>query len=309
MIGPVFVTVAAVLAILSFAGGLSLLVLDDGRFDARLAGRMRPSAAAARLNGARLQPYLLSLLTRWGERAGKGAIERDKRSGLRQKLIRAGYYSDHAVEVFFGIRAAAAAVLGGGVFLLALALHLGGLLMLGAAMAAANLGLFAPNVLLSRRMAARSQALRLALPDAIDLMIVAVEAGAALGAALQRVAAEFADLHPIVTEQFGVMLVEMQAGASRADALTRLAARAPSDEVGVLVSMIIQSEAVGASLGGALRAFADELRKTRQLDAEKRAAELPVKIAFPLVFCVFPAMSGVLFTPVIIRILHMLGRG
>jgi tight adherence protein C len=169
-----------------------------------------------------------------------------------------------------------------------------------------NLGLFLPNYLLSRRIAERSRALRIALPDAIDLMIVAVEAGAALGAALQRVAAEFSDLHPIVSEQFGIMLMEMQAGASRAEALTRLAARAPSDEVGALVSMIIQSEAVGASLGGALRAFADELRKTRHLEAERRAAELPVKIAFPLVFCVFPAMSGVLFTPVVIRVLRTL---
>jgi tight adherence protein C len=253
-----------------------------------------------------LLAHALRILTRFGERAGKGAIEQDKRSAVRQKLIRAGFYSDRAVEVFFGLRAAALAA-----FLLAglglgLALHAQALKLVVFATVGGNLGLFLPNYLLSRRVAERSRALRIALPDAIDLMIVAVEAGAALGAALQRVAAEFSDLHPIVSEQFGLMLMEMQAGASRAEALTRLAARAPSDEVGALVSMIIQSEAVGASLGGALRAFADELRKTRHLEAERRAAELPVKIAFPLVFCVFPAMSGVLFTPVVIRVLRTL---
>jgi tight adherence protein C len=307
--GPLLVALAAAFAFLAFSGGVSLLVLDDGRFAARLAARGDPIPAAARLRPADLQPRLLRVLTRWGERAGKGAIEQDKRSALRARMARAGHYSERAVEIFFGLRAAAAIGLGGGAFLLGLGLHLRGLPTLGVTMAAANLGLFAPNVVLGRRIAERSRALRLALPDAIDLMIVAVEAGAALGAALQRVAAEFADLHPIVAEQFGIVLMEMQAGASRAEALSRLAVRAPSDEVGALVGMIVQSEAVGASLGGALRAFADELRKTRQIDAERRAAELPVKIAFPLVFCVFPAMSGVLFTPVIIRILRMLGHG
>lgn len=300
------IVAALIVSFLSLAGGLSLLAASDGRFDARLAARTRAAPPPARAPTADVVSRAIQLLTRWGERAGKGAIEQDKRSAVRQKLIRAGFYSDRAVEVFFGLRAAALAVFAFAGFGLALLFHGGALKVVVFAVVGGNLGLFLPNYALSRRIAERSRALRIALPDAIDLMIVAVEAGAALGAALQRVAAEFSDLHPIVSEQFGIMLMEMQAGASRAEALTRLAARAPSDEVGALVSMIIQSEAVGASLGAALRAFADELRKTRHLDAERRAAELPVKIAFPLVFCVFPAMSGVLFTPVVIRVLRTL---
>ncbi|HEX3699090.1 MAG TPA: type II secretion system F family protein [Phenylobacterium sp.] len=304
--GPPLIIAAVILSLLALAAGVGLLTLSDGRFEARLAARTGTAASAGRLRRADLQPRLMRLLTRWGERAGKGAIEQDKRSALRVKLVRAGFYSDRAVEVFFGVRAAAAAGLALAAFAVAILLRQGGLMLIVVTVAAGNLGLFAPKLVLSRRTAERSRAMRIGLPDAIDLMIVAVEAGAALGAALQRVAAEFRDLHPIITEQFGLMLMEMQAGASRAEALTRLAARAPSEELGALVSMIIQSEAVGASLGGTLRAFADELRKTRHLDAERRAAELPVKIAFPLVFCVFPAMSGVLFTPVFIRVLRMM---
>ncbi|HEV2530979.1 type II secretion system F family protein [Phenylobacterium sp.] len=302
-----FAFIAGFLALASLAAGLGLIALVDNRFDTRLGARLQAPTERARPRD--LQPAVTQLLSRWGARAGRGAVEQDKRTALRTRLVRAGFYSDRAVEIFFGLRVAAAAGLAAAGFGLALVTHQTGLMAIVIVVTGANLGLFLPNLLLERRIAERRRAMRVALPDAIDLMIVSVEAGAALSAALQRVAREFDDLHPIVSEQFGLMLMEMQAGASRAEALARLAARTPSDEVGALTSMIIQSEAVGASLGGALRAFSEELRKTRHLDAERRAAELPVKIAFPLVFCIFPAMSGVLFTPVVIRIFRTLLHG
>jgi tight adherence protein C len=301
------VTLAGVLALLSFFSGVALLRLADGRFDARIAARAPRRAEPTA--GLDMAPALTRLLGRWGEKAGRGAVEQDRRAALKIRLVRAGFYSDRAVEVFFGLRVASAAAMGALALGAAFALRLHGLAFLLVLATGANLGLFLPNVVLGRRIAERRRAMKFALPDAIDLMIVSVEAGVALGAALQRVAAEFADLHPIIAEQFGLMLMEMQAGASRAEALTRLAHRSPSDEVGALTSMIIQSEAVGASLGGALRSFAEELRKMRHLEAERRAAELPVKIAFPLVFCIFPAMTGVLFTPVLIRMLRMAWHG
>jgi tight adherence protein C len=307
--GPLVIGCGIVLALTLLAGGVGLIWTSDAGFEARLAARSRPAPVApSRARSAALQPRLIQLLDRWGERAGKGAIEQDKRSALRRRLVRAGFYSDRAVEVFFGLRAAAAAGLALAALGLASLAQLSGLAFIAVVIAGANLGLFAPNILLSRRIGERTRSMNIALPDAIDLMIVAVEAGAALGAAFQRVAAEFSDLHPIISEQFGMMLMEMQAGASRSEALRRLADRSPSEEVGALASLVIQSETVGASLGGTLRAFAEELRKTRNMDAERRAAELPVKIAFPLVFCIFPAMSGVLFTPVFIRILRMLAQ-
>jgi tight adherence protein C len=209
------------------------------------------------------------------------------------------------VEVFFGIRAAAALALGILAALIVLAVGITGALQVaGVIMLGANVGLFVPNILLSGRVAKRSKAMYLGLPDAIDLMVVSLEAGATLSASLQRVEAEFGELHPVLTEQLAIVLNELQAGASRAEALTRLAQRSPSDEVRSLTTMIIQSEALGASLGDTLRVFSDEMRKTRYLDAERKAAELPVKIAFPLVFCIFPCLAGVIFIPIALRFMR-----
>jgi len=216
--------------------------------------------------------------------------------------VQAGFYSERAAEAFFGIRAIGALGFALLAIVLLLAFNVTNLTWVGLAiMLAANIGLFAPNWVLQARIAERSKAVYHGLPDAIDLMVVSLEAGATLSVAIQRVEEEFRELHPVLTEQFGIMLDEMQAGASRAEALSRLALRSPTDEVRGLTTMIVQSEAVGASLGDTLRVFAEEMRKTRFMDAERKAAELPVKLAFPLVFCIFPCLTGVLFIPVAIR--------
>ena len=304
--GMTIVYLTALLAMLGMVGGVGLMLTDDRAFNDRLAAYAKGVAPPARRRSLRdLGPSLLQTLTRWGEQAGKGGIENESRLLLRAKLVQAGFYSDRAVEAFFGIRAAAAAGLAVVTIVLALALHLAGLLKVAAAvMIAVNIGLFVPNLLLASRIRQRTTAMYIGLPDAIDLMVVSLEAGATLSAAVQRVEAEFRDLHPVLTEQFGIMLMEMQAGASRSEALTRLALRSPGDEVRSLTTMIIQSEAVGASLGDTLRVFAEEMRQTRYLDAERKATELPVKLAFPLVFCIFPCLAGVIFIPIVIRFMR-----
>lgn len=307
----VLTVLAALLALVSLALGVRALAITQPGFEARIARRLRGPAEAdgpARPTLAELfGPRLVKTLIRWGERAGRGGLDSDRRQALKLTLVQAGFYSPRAAEAFFGIRAAAAAgfaVLGLG---LAIALEIGALAQAAFLVAAAaNIGLFAPMVVLRRKVQARGEAVRLALPDAIDLMVVAVEAGSTLNSAIQRVQAEFKGLHPVLAEQLGIMMMEMQAGASRAEALSRLAERAPIDEVKSLANLLIQSEAVGASLGGTLRVFADEMRKRRYIEAERKAAELPVKIAFPLVFCIFPCLTGVIFIPVAIRFLRTL---
>jgi tight adherence protein C len=304
------VLLCGVLATLGATAGLGVLVFGGGGFQARIEARLkREDAAPARgpLLGTGLPPGLVKTLTRWGQTAGRGAIETDKRAELRLTLVQAGFYDDRAVEVFFGIRAATAAgaaTLGLLVVLLAGA-H-GVAAVSGGVMLGANLGLFAPNLLLRRRIAERRLALERALPEVLDLMVVSLEAGASLSAALQRVVAEFGELYPIVSEQFGLVLMEMQAGSSRAEALNRLAHRSPTEELRSITTMIIQSEAVGASLGDTLRVCSEELRKTRFLEAERKASELPVKMAFPLVLCIFPCLIASVFIPAAIRILRTL---
>ncbi|RAK52531.1 type II secretion system F family protein [Phenylobacterium deserti] len=296
------------LAGLTLAAGAATLLLSDHGFNARLNTRLGATAApSAQGLAGRLTPQALHLLTRWGEATGKGALEDDRRAALRLRLIQAGFYSDRAAEAFFGIRVAAALVLMPIALLVSLPLGLEGSLgFLAPLMVGANLGFFVPNILLDRRIAERREAMRLGLPDAVDLLVVSIEAGATLSAGIQRLVREFAELHPVVSEQFGILLTEIQAGASRADALNRMTKRSASEEVGSLVTMLIQSEAVGTSLGGALRVFSDELRKARYLEAERKAAELPVKLAFPLVLLIFPCLLTVIFIPVGLQLLSTL---
>lgn len=299
------------LAVAGLVSAVGVLLMGDRVFGARLSARLHGAPATAATPVSTLGPALLRTMVRWGQKAGRGALENESRAVLRLKLIQAGFYSERAAEAFFGIRATAAV----GLAMLALAavmvLHVANLVWIAVAvMLAANVGLFAPNVLLAQRIKARGEAIHYGLPDAIDLLVVSLEAGATLSAGLQRVQIEFRDLHPVLTEQFGILMMEMQAGASRAEALTRMAYRVPSEELKALTTMIVQSEAVGASLGAALRVFAEELRQTRYLEAERKAAELPVKLSFPLVLLIFPCLALVIFIPIILRFMHSaLGHG
>ncbi len=300
--------IAAALSVLALGGAGFLLAAPDRAFSRRLAARRNTVLAAAdpaeNLHTT-MRPRLVKLLKSWGAAGGSATLTTDKRGDLRIRLLQAGFYSDRAVEAFYGLRLASAAAMAAAGLAAALLfhwvdlLHLAALVMLGG-----NIGLIAPKMYVSGRISRRRKALHQALPDGIDVMVVSLEAGATLTAAIQRMVEEFWDVHNILTEQFGVMLAEIQAGASRADALIRLAQRTPSQEVSGLSTMLIQSEAVGASLGGTLRVFSDELRKARFLEAERKAAELPVKMAFPLVFCIFPALSAVVFIPVMLRLSH-----
>ncbi|HVI31063.1 type II secretion system F family protein [Phenylobacterium sp.] len=291
------------LSLAGAASGAVALTLGDRRFEARLAARRPPGPDA----GAALQPLARALRARitrglaaWGGRAGRGSLDTAARGALRDQLVQAGFFGERAAEVFFGVRAAAAAALAGAGLAIALPAALGPLWVAALVLGLANVGLFGPVAWLRRRLAQRAGAIARGLPDAVDLLVVAVEAGATVPAAVQRVVAEFHDLHPELCQLLAMMLAEMQAGASRAEALSRLARRAPAQQVRGLSTLLIQSDAVGASLGGALRTASEEIRKARYLDAERRAAELPVKLAFPLVFGIFPSLVGVIFIPIVI---------
>lgn len=290
------------LALLALGGSLVLLGAGERATLVRLrALQTRRQRPADQNSDAGLQ----SVLERWGQRLGGAALAKEKSGPLQQRLIQAGFYSERAVEALFAVRALFAAGLSALTVAVLIALRqppslFGALLVVGAA----NVGLFLPYAVLSSRVKSRAEAVRLGMPDAVDLMVVAVEAGSTLTAALQRVEVEFRRLHPVLAEQFQMAILEMQAGSSRAEALQRMADRIALNELRPFIAMLVQSEALGASLGQTLRVFSDELRRDRFLDAERRAAELPVKLAFPLVFCIFPCLCVVILVPVVIRLVH-----
>jgi tight adherence protein C len=265
------------------------------------AGGRRDASEPVRADG-------LSWLVRMGERLQTSSKDNSEQIGaLRLQLIRAGIYVEHAVPLFAAVRVLLALSFGFAAGLTLIVLRLDNA-VLGAAlvMLGAAAGLFTPLLVIRARAKDRVEAVRIALPDAIDLMVVAMEAGSSLTQALQRVALELNRAHPVISEQLQMTLLEMQAGASRAEALRHLAERVPDDRLRSFLTLVIQSDQLGAGLANTLRVFAEELRRSRLIEAEHKAAELPVKIAIPLVFFIFPCLMAIIFTPIVIRFIRIL---
>lgn len=289
------------LSLALFAIALALIYLADESVRRRLsvaAGGRRDADASASSHG-------LSWLIRMGEKVS--AAPPQELGAMRMLLVRAGIYAEKSIEIFAAVRVLLALALG---FMAGFAIVLlrldNAILAAILVMAGAAVGMFAPLLLLRARAAERVRAIRLALPDAIDLLVVCMEAGSSLTQALQRVALELKLAHPILSEQLHITLLEMQAGASRAEALRHLGERMPDDRLRTFLTLVIQSDQLGAGLANTLRVFAEEMRKARLIEAEHKAAELPVKIAIPLVFFIFPCLMGIIFTPIIIRFIRIL---
>ncbi len=179
-----------------------------------------------------------------------------------------------------------------------------GLLILLLAVAA--IGYYLPNVVLAELVRRRRREIFENLPDAIDLMTVCVEAGLGLDAALARVADETELTSRPLAEELRLVSLELRAGASKEKALRNFALRSGVDEVDALVAMLVQAERFGTSIADSLRIQSDGLRTKRRLRAEEAAAKIAVKLVFPLVFGIFPAMLVVLAGPAVIRIYRVL---
>lgn len=291
------------LSLALFAVALALIYLADEGVRRRLAvaaGGRRDAESSVASHG-------LSWLIRFGESVQARTRPSADISAQRLVLVRAGIYADKAVEVFAAIRVLLALALGfmGGLVLILIKIDNA---LLGAivVVAGAAIGLFAPVLMIHLRAGDRVRQMRYGLPDAIDLLVVCMEAGSSLPQSLNRVSLELKQAHPVLSEQLQITLLEMQAGASRAEALRHLGERMPDDRLRTFLTLVIQSDQLGAGLAQTLRVFAEEMRRARLIEAEHKAAELPVKIAIPLVFFIFPCLMGIIFTPIIIRFIRIL---
>jgi tight adherence protein C len=166
------------------------------------------------------------------------------------------------------------------------------------------LGLLAymlPGFWLSRQVTLRQKQIRNGLPDALDLLIVCVEAGMGLDQAIAKAADELLVSHPALSEELTIITTEIRAGKPRMEAFKNFAERTKVDDVRQLVSMLVQTDRFGTSIAQALRTQAEVSRTKRRQRAEERAAKLGVKLVFPLVFCLFPAMYVVTLGPAVIK--------
>jgi tight adherence protein C len=239
------------------------------------------------------------------ERRGLSLVD-SKDEVLRHKLIMAGYTAPYAPRVYTLIRLVA--VIGLPVLALLLFWVTGkspSLVKLYLTLVvAAALGLYLPALFVRIRADSRQKALINAFPDALDLMLVCVEAGLGLEAAFSRVGMEMTSSHPLLAEQFGALVLELRAGRSHEDALRRMADRAGADDIRAFATLLVQSTKLGSSIAQTLRVYSSEMREKRRLRAEEKAHRLPVLISIPLVACMLPTMIGVLMLPAAIRVVR-----
>jgi tight adherence protein C len=159
---------------------------------------------------------------------------------------------------------------------------------------------------LARMAKKRQHRIRLSLADALDLLVVSVEAGLGLDQALQRVGEELAFAHKDLSDELRLLNLELRAGKARPDALRNLADRTGVDDLSSLTAMLIQTDKFGTSVAQSLRVYSDTLRTKRRQRAEEAAAKTGVKMVFPLVFCIFPAIWVVTIGPAAIKFVQVL---
>ena len=167
-------------------------------------------------------------------------------------------------------------------------------------------GYYLPNVILSQLVNKRRETLQNAIPDALDLMIVCVEAGLGLDAAMNRAAGEIGMRSEALSEELNLVALELRMGVKRELALRNLAMRTNVDDISSFVSMLVQSDRFGTNVAEALRVQAETMRVHRRLRAEERAAKIPLKLLFPLIFFIFPSLMVVLMGPAMISIYRVL---
>jgi len=241
---------------------------------------------------------VVKVLKRVGTKVPRSPAEMGK---LRLRLVQAGFRANEALTIFFGLRVAIAFAL--------FALLASGVMMrpnIVLALGAFGLGYVLPGMVLARLARRRQHRLRLSLADALDLLVVSVEAGLGLDQALMRVGEELEFAYPDLADEFRLVNLELRAGKARVEALRNLADRTGVEDLSSLVTMLIQTDKFGTSVAQSLRVHSDTLRTKRRQRAEEAAAKTGVKMVFPLVFCIFPAVWVVTIGPAAIKFVLVL---
>ena len=272
----------------------------------RAEGQVGVAASADESISLSLKDKLQALLRRLGE-ANKPSNESDV-STIREALVTAGYRHPQAPILFMGAKLLSG-ILALGIVILLPASLLGfptATTQLVMYIGAASAGYFVPMLWLRYAISQRKDKIQDAFPDALDLMVVCVEAGLGLDAAISRVSSEIRFAHRELAEEFHLVSLELRTGLSRAEALKNLSRRIDLEEVSSLVALLVQTDKFGTSIGQSLRVHSDSMRVNRQLRAEELAAKIPVKILFPLVCFIFPSVFVVIVGPAAIKIARTL---
>jgi tight adherence protein C len=308
------IPIAAFLAItLGVWAVLSIVADRPINSDERLKRLLNPNAARPDASAmARQQDMLQAKFAAAAKRLGKSLKPTDEAAlgKLRLTLLNAGFRSENAVTVFYGLKVLA--MLAGLAIATPLVLTRVGLTQMGLCyiLLGGALGFYLPGIIVDKIKNKRAESIFLGLPDALDLMVVCVEAGLGLDLAMRRVTTELATSCPVLCEEFAIANFQAQMGRPRKDVLRDLGVRTGVDDMRSVAAVVIQAEKFGSSIGSALRVLSDTMRLKRRQLAEERAAKTAVKIMIPLVLFIFPGVFVVLVGPAGIQIAKtMMGGG
>ena len=233
----------------------------------------------------------------------------EEQSNLKIKLANAGFRKENIAVTFLASKSVCGAIM--------LVLALVGTIsaempiqkIFGFAAFAGGLGFMLPDAWLYLTIKTRQEKLTYALPDCLDLMVVSVEAGLGLDAAMMKVSQEMGKVHPELSEEFMLVNMEIQMGLTRSDALQNIAIRTGVPAIRSLSAILVQAEKFGTSIATALRTHAEGLRTKRRQEAEERAAKTAVKLVLPLILFIFPAIFVVLAGPAVLKLFEVLSSG
>lgn len=293
-----------IVSLLAFAAVFLLVLGVSALLRPRVAGRRLARLGATSSEAAERESLLVagqeSQVLRAIGKIGQRSADSGEAGPLRQRLIHAGYRGQAAPAIFYGLRIVLALALPSLLVSLPIAWQLPHLHLVLVLCLAAGVGFVAPSIWLDTRRSRRQNEMRRILPDALDLMVVCVEAGYAINASLARVADEFASKSPVLSTEFGLVTAETRTGKSLTEALRALSERTGVEDVSSLVALLVQTERFGTSVANSLRVHADAMRIRRMQRAEERAQKAPLKLIFPATL-IFAALMLIFMAPSVYR--------
>jgi tight adherence protein C len=248
---------------------------------------------------------IAAVLSTFGEKVGQ---QQASMSSLRRWLVHAGYRNASAPAIYIAARTLTAAVFGVAAFFITAFFGLSILKVWVLTALAAGAGFMIPYFYIDGRVSKRQQEVSRALPDTLDLLVVCMEAGLGLNQALVRVSEEIERISPEMGDELTVVNLEIRAGTPRDEALRNLGERTGVEDVRALTSMLVQTDRFGTSVADSLRVHAETLRTKRMQRAEEKAAKTTVKMLFPLVLFIFPAIFVVLLGPAYFLLQDLFGN-
>jgi tight adherence protein C len=245
---------------------------------------------------------LSSIAKTIGRRMG---ADEGETSRLKEKLTQAGYRQANAVEQFLGIRLLVLIAFAGMALFMATKSNMTTNNTIFVSLVLVACGLFGPNAVLDGRIQERQKELSKMLPDAMDLIVICVEAGLSMDQAINRVGQEITVSSPLLSKELIQTALEIEAGVGRAEAFRKLAARTGIEDLRILSAMIIQAEQFGTSVAKSLRLQSATMRLKRSQRVEEQAAKIPSKMTVPMIIFILPSMFSIILGPAIVRIYHI----